>query len=413
MANGVSTREKVGFALRFIAVWGPGLLVMLADTDAGNIVTAAQAGARWGYRLLPLLLLLIAPLYMVQELTVRLGIYTGRGFSELIRERFGAGWAWLCAGGLAIATLSSLVTEFTAVAGIGEMYGVPRSLTLPLSCALLVYVVTTGSYRRIERVAMVVGMFELAFFAVAWSARPDHAIMVRHVLQMPFGDRTFLYLMAALIGAVFNPWMVFYQQSSIVEKRLSGNDYRAARWETAFGALLTQALTGAVLVASAATLGGANAPVPLKSVGDISLALEPMLGLNMARLVFSGGVLGAALVAAIVASLAIAWGVGELIGYHHSLGDDPMKAKGFYGVYVACTVGSAALVWRAHDLVSLNIGAQVVNVFLLPMVLAFLVSLSGTALQGAQRLHGGYRVVLVILCCLICILGLVGALSQL
>ena len=114
-------------------------------------------------------------LYMVQELTVRLGIYTGRGHGELIRERFGVGWAWLSTAGLAAATIGSLVTEFTGVAGIGELYGLSRSLTLPLAAAALLAVVATGSYRRVERTAIVIGLFELAFFAVAWAAHPNLA----------------------------------------------------------------------------------------------------------------------------------------------------------------------------------------------------------------------------------------------
>ena len=120
---------------RSIAIWGPGLLVMLADTDAGNVVTAAQAGAQWGYRLLPLVLVLIPMLYMVQELTVRLGLYTGRGHGELIRERFGIGWAYVSTLGLAAAVIGSLITEFTGVAGVGELFGLSRALTLPLAAA--------------------------------------------------------------------------------------------------------------------------------------------------------------------------------------------------------------------------------------------------------------------------------------
>src|SRR5579862_3138387 len=118
-----SNNVRAASFVRSIAIWGPGLVVMLADTDAGNVVTAAQGGAQWGYRLLPLVLLLIPMLYMVQELTVRLGIYTGRGHGELIREQFGLVWAWLSSLGLAAATIGSLITEFTAVAGIGELYG--------------------------------------------------------------------------------------------------------------------------------------------------------------------------------------------------------------------------------------------------------------------------------------------------
>ena len=112
-------------------------------------------------------------LYMLQELTVRLGLHTGRGHGELIRERFGVGWAWLSTAGLAAAVIGSLITEFTGVAGIGELYGLSRGLTLPLSAAALLAIVATGSYRRVERTAIVIGLFELAFFAVAWAARPS------------------------------------------------------------------------------------------------------------------------------------------------------------------------------------------------------------------------------------------------
>jgi hypothetical protein len=131
--DGVARPPTKTFApFAWIVVWGPGLLVTLADTDAGNVVTGAEADARWGHRLLPLLLLLAPMLYMAQELTVRLGIHTGRGHGELIRERFGLGWAWLSTAGLA-AAIGSLITEFTGVAGIGELYGLSRGLTLPFA----------------------------------------------------------------------------------------------------------------------------------------------------------------------------------------------------------------------------------------------------------------------------------------
>ena len=270
--------------LGWIAVWGPGLLVMLADTDVGNVVTGAQAGAQWGYRLLPLLLLLIPMLYMVQELTVRLGLSTGRGHGELIRERFGVGWAWLSTAGLAAAVIGSLITEFTGVAGIGELYGLPRALTLPLAAAALLAVVATGSYRRVERTAIVIGLFELAFFAVAWAAHPSLAALARDALDLPLGNSDFMFLVAAVIGATFNPWMIFYQQSAIADKKLRPDDLAAARWDTAFGAVLTQCLTGAVLVAAAATLYAGSGSAGLGSVGEISNALTPLLGESVGRL---------------------------------------------------------------------------------------------------------------------------------
>src|SRR5271165_4333453 len=190
---------KIAAPLGWFAVWGPGLLVMLADTDAGNVVTGAQAGAQWGYRLLALLLLLAPMLYMVQELTVRLGLSTGRGHGELIRDRFGVGWAWLS--------------------------------TAPLAAAALLAVVATGSYRRVERTAIVIGLFELAFFAVACAAHPSLAAMARDALDLPLGNREFMFLVAAVIGATFNPWMIFYQQSAIADKKLRAGDLSAARWD--------------------------------------------------------------------------------------------------------------------------------------------------------------------------------------
>ncbi|MFI5015425.1 MAG: NRAMP family divalent metal transporter [Hyphomicrobiales bacterium] len=394
-------------------VIGPGIVVMLADTDAGNVVTAAQAGAQWRYRLLPLVLGLIPMLYMVQELTVRLGIFTGRGHGELIRERFGRGWAWLSVTGLAIATIGSLVTEFSAVAGIGELYGLSRGLTLTVGAAILLAVVLTGSYRRVERIAIVIGLAECAFFAVAWTARPDLQTLVGDAIRLPLGNPDFLYLVAAVIGATFNPWMVFYQQSAIADKRLRPEDYKVARWDTAAGAVLTQLLTGAVLVAAAAALGAGDAQASLGSVGEISKALSPILGERAGHLVFSMGVLGAALIAAIVSSLALAWGAGEVAGYRRSLEYRPLDAGWFYGAYAGCVIGAAALVFSVRDLIWLNIGAQVLNVFLLPLVIGFLVVLSMKALPEPLRPRGWYLWGLIAISAAVSVLGLVGGISAL
>jgi len=404
---------KIAAPLGWIWVVGPGLLVMLADTDAGNVVTGAEAGARWGYRLLPLLLLLTPMLYMVQELTVRLGLATGRGHGELIKQQFGFGWACLSTAGLAAAVIGSLITEFTGVAGIGELYGLSRALTLPVAAAVLLAVVATGAYRRVERTAIVIGLFELAFFAVAWAAHPSPATLARDAVDLPLGNREFLYLAAAVIGAVFNPWMIFYQQSAIADKKLRLDHLAAARWDTAIGAALTQCLTGAVLVAAAATLASGGAAAGLSSVGEVSNALTPLLGESMGRLVFSAGVLGASLVAAIVCSLALAWGVGEVAGYQRSLENHPFEAKWFYGVYAAAAVGAAAVVWLAPDLVWLTIAAQVLNAFLMPLVIGFLVALAVKALPEPLRPRGAYLWALIGVSTVVCAVGLYGGVSGL
>lgn len=381
---------------------------MLADTDAGNVVTGAQAGAKWGYRLLPLLLLLIPMLYMVQELTVRLGIYAKCGYGELIRRRFGARWAWLSIAGLAAATIGSLVTEFTGVAGIGELYGVPRAGSLTIAAAALLAVVATGSYRRVERIAIFIGLFELAFFAVAWAAHPNPAIMAKDALDLPLGNREFMYLAAAIIGAVFNPWMIFYQQSAIADKKLHPGDLKASRWDTVIGAIITQCLTGAVLIAAAATLAPNGGSTNIGTIGEISAALSNLLGEDFGRCVFSIGVLGASAVAAIVSSLALAWGIGEAAGCRRSLESHPFEVKWFYGVYTASVVGAAALVWLVPNLVWLNIGAQVLNAFLLPLVLGLLLALAMKTLPEPVRPRGLYLWVLICISASVIVFGLFG-----
>jgi Mn2+/Fe2+ NRAMP family transporter len=369
------------------AVWGPGLLVMLADTDAGNIVTAAEAGARWGYRLFPLLVLLIPVLIIVQDLALRIGLFRKCGFGELVRERFGRAGGIVAATALVAATLGSLVTEFTGIAGVGELYGASRWLILPLASVTLILVVLTGEYRRVERIALLFGLFEVSFFVVAWQAHPSGGAIIRDIADQKLHDLGYLYLGAGLIGATFNPWMIFYQASAVAEKRLSPSDYGAARWDTVFGAVLTQLVTASVLVAIAALRRGGTG-ASLESIGEISQALTPLLGEATGRIVFSAGVVGAAMGAAIVSSLACAWGLGEIFGLRRSLEHEARRRLGFFSGYTAWILGSAALVLFAPDLVRLSIGMQVLNAVLLPVVVTFLVILAATALPENARLRG-------------------------
>jgi Mn2+/Fe2+ NRAMP family transporter len=396
---------------RFVAVFGPGLVVMLADTDVGSVITAGQSGVQWGYSLLLLQLVLVPILFMTQELTVRLAIFTGRGHGELIRATFGPAWAWMSAIGLGIATTGALLTEFSGVAGVGELYGLPRLVSLPIAAAALLAVVITGSYRRVERVAIAVGLFELAFFFVAWSAHPDISELLAGAINIPYRNPDYLYLSAANIGAVIMPWMIFYQQSAVADKRLKPEHLNAARWDTAIGALLTQLIMVAVLIACAATIGRGNPGAALTSVGEMAQALTPFLGTTIGNLVFGLGVLGAGMVAAIVVSLAFAWGLGEVTGYRRSLECKPLQARWFYGVYAACVLAGAGTVAFWPDLVSLNVAVQVMNALMLPLVLGFLIALAVRALPRKHRLQGWYLCVVVAVAGLTCALGVFGGLS--
>jgi Mn2+/Fe2+ NRAMP family transporter len=382
-----------------LAVWGPGLVVMLADTDAGSLITAAQSGTQWGYRMILPQFVLIPVLYVVQEMTVRLGILTNKGHGALIREQFGRGWALLSAGTLFASAVGALLTEFAGVAGVGELFGVPRTLTVPVATVFLIGVAMTGSYRRAERIGIAFGLAELAFIPAVMMAHPNLHAIVQGLGHVPLGSSSYVLLLAANVGAVIMPWMIFYQQGAMVDKGLRPRDIRSERRDTAVGAVLTQLIMVAVVVVFAATVGRSHSGAALHTVTDMSSALDPFLGATGAKVLLGITVLGAALVAALVASLAAAWGISEVFGWTHTLNERPdRKTAKFYITYGLAHVLGAVVVLLSLNLVNLVIDVEVMNALLLPIVLGFLLALEARALPSDYRMHGARRVIATGLC---------------
>jgi Mn2+/Fe2+ NRAMP family transporter len=393
--------------LGLLTVWGPGLVVMLADTDAGSLVTAAQSGAQWGYRMILPQLVLVPILYVVQEMTVRLGVVTGQGHGRLIRERFGRWWALLSSGTLVVSAIGALLTELAGIAGVGQLFGLSRWLTVPAATAFLLGLAFTGSYNRVERVGIAVGLAELAFIPAVLISRPNLHAVVHGLGSAPLGDSSYLMLLAANVGAVIMPWMVFYQQGAVIEKKLSAETIRRARHDTAFGAVLTQVVMIAVVVAVAATVGVHRPGVALNTVGEIAGALTPYLGHAGGTVLFGLGMLGAALVAAVVSSLAGAWGMAEVFGWKHTLNERPSRRTAkFYLTYALVHVIGAVLVLASVDLVGLSVGVEVMNALLLPIVLGFLLALERRALPPGWRMRGARKYVSWGLCLLVMAFGL-------
>ena len=376
---------------RFLIVAGPGLVVMLADTDAGSIITAAQSGAAWGYRLLLLQFVLVPILYIVQELTVRLGLVTGKGHAELIQKHFGRFWAWFSVSTLFVSCTGALLSELSGLAGVGALMGIPVPVTMVIVVSTLLIMAYTHTYLTIERVAIGVGAFELVFLLAAWLAQPSGGEIVNGAMSIPLADSKYLYLASANIGAVIMPWMVFFQQSSIVEKKLTTADLPAARLDTAFGAILTQLIMAAVLIATAATIGKANGEHALETIQQITEAVTPFLGQIGGKVLFALGMTGAAMVATIVVTLTAARTLGEALGVKHRLEDEPREAPWFYGAYTLTLVVGALIVMSGVNLVTLSVGVQVMNALLLPIVLGFLFLLA-RRLPEPFRLKGPYAV---------------------
>lgn len=395
------------FALVALVLVGPGLVVMLADTDAGSLITAAQSGSRWGYEMVLPLLVLIPILYVVQEMTVRLGVLTHKGHGALILEHFGRRWALLSALTLFACSVGALLTEFAGIAGVGELFGVPRALSVPVATAFLIGIALTGSYRRVERVGIALGLAELIFIPAVILAHPNLHALGQGLTHVPLANSSFVVLLAANVGAVIMPWMIFYQQGAVVDKGLLPQCIKHERRGTLFGAILTQTIMILMVILFAATIGRTHPHISLTSVTQMSSALQPFLGPMCAKVLLGAAVLGAALVAALVASLAGAWGISEVFGWKHTLNERPSrKSAQFYVTYCLAHVLGAVIVMLSINLVNLVIGVEVMNTLLLPVVLGLLLALEARALPSQYRMHGLRRIVTTSLCLLVMVFGL-------
>ncbi|MDQ2908178.1 MAG: divalent metal cation transporter, partial [Candidatus Eremiobacteraeota bacterium] len=361
---------------RFLAVLGPGVIVAFADTEAGSITTAATSGAQFGMKLVLLQLLLIVPLFVVQEMTVRLGTASGKGHARLIRDNYGAGWAWVSLGTMLVTNVAALVTEFIGIAGAALIFGVPPAPLVAAAAAILIVVATTGAYRRAELVALAFCLLELLFIPAAIAAHPSAGAIVQQGIfgSQPLHNRDYLLLIASNIGAVIMPWMVFYQQSAVVDKGLRLPDLSFARIDTAIGAVATQAIMIAIIVMTGATLYVHH--ISVDDAAHAALALVPLTG-RFAGIAFGAALIGASMLGALVVSLATAWSFGEAFRWPCSLNHTYFEAKRFYGLYAGCVALSAGIVLVPHlPLVRITLYVEAFNALVLPIVLGFLLILA-------------------------------------
>jgi Mn2+/Fe2+ NRAMP family transporter len=360
--------------LKYLAVAGPGLIVAFADTEAGSVTTAATSGAQFGMKLVLLQLLLIVPLFVVQEMTVRLGTVSGKGHAALIRDNYGLGWAWVSLGTMLVTNFAALVTEFIGIAGAAMVFGLPAAPLVIVAATLLIGIAFSGRYKRAEYFALGLCLLELLFIPAAFAAHPSwNAILHDGILgSQPLGDRSYLLLVAGNIGAVIMPWMIFYQQSATVDKGLRPEDLPLARVDTAIGAVATQLIMIAIVITTAATLFVNHQQVD--DAAHAALALVPLTGAHWAGVAFGAGLLGAAMIGALVVSLATAWAFGEAFRWPCSLNYKCTEAKRFYGLYAAMVILSAAVVMIPNlPLIKVTIYVEAFNAFVLPIVLGFLV----------------------------------------
>ena len=362
---------------RWFRVVGPAWVVMLADVDAPSVITAGKGGTESGYALLLPCFAIVPILFLVQEMTARLALATGKGHVELVRSRYGPRWAAVSVLGMAVINFVAYVAEFAGIALGAGIVGIPAPVAIVGALAIHASMVLSRSYTWFERLALVLSLALFSFVVLAVAGRPDLAHMASGLNPLPSDvPHDYFALVVAIVGASVMPWMLFYQQSASVHKQLSREDLHGSRVETLLGAVASQALMAAVVIAAAAAMKSA-APV---SASATNLAELPE---GMARLAAGGagwliaiGLIGSGLLALVVVSLSAAWGIGELMGWPHSLNLKPSQARRFYGVYLVEVIPAAAVVLVSADFVRLCVGSMVFNVVVLALPLSFLVLLT-------------------------------------
>ncbi len=325
-------RQKVALRLRlshFLMVAGPGLIVMVADNDAGAISTYTEAGARYGTSLLWVMVMLLPVTYFVQEMVARLGIATGEGLAAIIYERFGVWWGRFCLIDLLAVNFLTLVTEFAAVALAAKQLGFSPSVVVPMSAIGLILLVGTGSYRRWERMTLLLCGLNLAWLGLAGMVRPDWgaAAFDSVVPTIPSGGLTggLVFLVVAIVGTTIAPWQLFFQQSCVADKRLRFADLKAARFDTAIGAVAISLFAGCMmLIGDAMFRGGLRYEDP----AQMASALEPLIG-RFGRVALLLLMLNAAVLGATAISLSSAWAWGEVMGWKNTLQARLSEAPGF------------------------------------------------------------------------------------
>jgi Mn2+/Fe2+ NRAMP family transporter len=374
--------------LSFLVAFGPGLIVMEADNDAGAVSTYMQAGGQYGLHLLWVLVLLLPICYFVQEMVARLGIATGKGHAAMIYERFGKAWGRFSLFDLLAVNFLTLITEFAAISLAMSGLGVAPIISVPVSALALVGLIATGSYRRWERIVVMLCLVDVTWFVAAAILHPVwHEALARTLVpSLPHtgvtGDLVFLII--AIVGTTIAPWQLFFQQSCIAEKRLRFADLKWARLDTLIGACFT------VLVAGAMMLTGAfayNHHIAFTDPAQLAQAIAAILPHRSGIFIHHALLLlmvNAAVLGTTAISLASAWAYGEVAGWEHSLHKKPSEAPAFYGVYALCVFAAAGIVLIPHiPLQIVIVSVQVFAGLVLPSAIIFLqLLLNDRALLG-------------------------------
>ena len=358
-----------------LAVLGPGIITGNVDNDAGGITTYSVIGARFGYSMLWMLLLITFTLAMIQEMCARMGVVTGKGLADLIRERFGIRVTMVVMLLLVFTNLANTMGEFAGVAGASSILGLNRFIAIPVVAFSVWLLVVKGSYRAVEKVLLVFCVLFLTYVISAFMAHPSWGSVAKATIVPSFQmNPEFISLFIATIGTTIAPWMQFYQQSSVAEKAIDLKHYHYEVLDTYIGSFLTNFVSFFIVVACASTLFVAG--VRVNTAAEAAGALAPLAG-KYASILFAVGLINASIMAAGVLPLSTAYSVAEAFGWESGVGKSFREAPLFYGLYTALIVLGAGTIMFVPEnkLIGIMLFSQAANGVLLPLILILMLKL--------------------------------------
>jgi Mn2+/Fe2+ NRAMP family transporter len=352
----------------YLAIVGPGIIAANAGNDAGGIATYATVGADYGYRLLWAFIPITVSLCIVQEMCARMGVVTGKGLSDLIREQFGVRPTALVMLALLIANGGVTISEFVGIGLALELFGVPRFVSIPISAFAVWWLVVKGSYQRVERIFLVMSLVFFSYIISAFLAKPDWSEVgsgfINPTIELNSG---YLFTLVAVIGTTISPYMQVFVQSSVAEKETAVEDYPMVRADVFIGTFFAMAIAFFIVVSTAATLHQQN--IQIETAADAARALEPLAG-KYASVLFAVGLFGASMLAAGVLPLATAYSISEALGFEKGVSRNFREAPIFLGIFTGLiVVGAIVAMLPGFSPIQILLVTQVVNGLLLPILL--------------------------------------------
>lgn len=368
-------RRRLTALWAMLVIMGPGIITSSVDNDAGGIATYSLAGAEFGLSMIWILVPITFVLIIIQEMGARMAVVSGKGLSDLMRERFGVKVTFYTMILLVVTNLGTTLANFAGIAAALEIFGISRYLSVPLSILFLMWLVVKGTYGSVEKVFLTACLFYVSYIIAGFMVRPDW-IEVLDAFATPTltFQAPYLVMMVGLVGTTISPWMLFYLQASMVDKGLGVSDLRASRIDVTAGSLVVNIVAFFIILACAATLFKSG--ITIEEASEAALALRPVAG-DYCTWLFAFGLFNASMFAASIIPLSTAYTVCEAFGWESSLDAKFSEAPQFYGLYCFTIFLSGLLILAPNlPLIPIMFVSQVLNGLVLPVVLVFMVLLA-------------------------------------